>query len=65
MKPSLAASPVLLHGPPWDAAAIVSDVKSSAEFVVLSTSHARKQVDLAVTHLAALRGLSLVANETS
>jgi hypothetical protein len=41
------------------------DVKSPSEFVELSASHARKQVDLAVTHSAALRAISLVANETS
>jgi hypothetical protein len=41
------------------------DVKSPSQFVELSASHARKQVDLAVTHSAALRAISLVANETS
>jgi hypothetical protein len=36
----------------------LGDVKSPAEFVVLSTSHARNQLELAVTHSAALRALS-------
>jgi hypothetical protein len=36
----------------------LSDVKTPAEFVVLSTSHARNQVELAVTQSAALRAFS-------
>ena len=36
----------------------LSDVKLPSEFVELSASHARKQVDLAMTHTAALRTLS-------
>ncbi len=43
----------------------LSDVKSPAEFVELSASHARKQIDMAATHSAALRTPSLIANETS
>ena len=41
------------------------DVKSPSQFVELSVSHARKQVDLAVTQSAALRAISLVANEAA
>jgi Phasin protein len=43
----------------------LSEVKSPSEFVELSASHARKQVELTVAHTAALRTFSLVASETS
>jgi hypothetical protein len=43
----------------------LANVKSPAEFIELSTSHARKHCELIMTHTAALRALSLSSMTTN